>query len=88
MSGRNSGGDINDMAVSGTSVPEDAAAPRHIKSVPAPGQAADASDPNQLGSTDLAGAATNAQDIPRVSHVSRRCFCWLTAVDQPRYSRI
>lgn len=70
MSGRNSGGDINDMAAKGTTVPEDAAVPRHIKSVPSPGQAADASDPNQLGSIDLAGAATNAQDIPRVSYAS------------------
>lgn len=67
MSGRNSGGDLYDMAQDGTSVPEDSAVPRHIKSVPRPGQAADSSDPNQLGSTDLAGAATNAQDIPRVS---------------------
>lgn len=71
MSGRNSGGDILDMAKDGTSVPEDSAVPRHIKSVPRPGQAADSSDPNQLGSTSLAGAATNAEDIPRVSSLLR-----------------
>lgn len=63
MSGRNSGGDINDMAAKGTSVPEDAAVPRHIKSVPGPGQE-DHGD--ELGGTSLADAATNATDIPRV----------------------
>ena len=55
------------MAKDGTTVPEDSAVPRHIKSVPRPGQAADSSDPNQLGGTTLAEAATNAGDIPRVS---------------------
>lgn len=54
------------MAAKGTTVPESAAEPRHIKSVPRPGEGADSSDPNQLGSTTLAGAATNAGDIPRV----------------------
>lgn len=66
MSGRDSGGDIFDMAEKGTTVPEDAAVPRHIKSVPRPGEAADANDPNQLGAATLADAATNADDIPRV----------------------
>lgn len=64
--GRSSGGDILDMAKSGTTVPEDSAVPRHIKSVPRPGQAADADDPNQMGATNLADAADNATDIPRV----------------------
>lgn len=67
MSGRDSGGDILDMAAKGTSVPEDAAAPRHIKSVPRPGQAADDADSTDLGAANLAEAATNATDIPRVS---------------------
>ena len=74
MSGRNSGGDIFDMAKDGTSVPEDSAVPRHIKSVPRPGEAADDADPNQLGATDLAGAATNSGDIPRVSHLCCTTF--------------
>ena len=69
MSGRDSGGDIYDMAQKGTSVPEDSAVPRHIKSVPRPGEAADSSDPNQLGGSTLADAATNAVDIPRVSRI-------------------
>ncbi|KAK4931145.1 hypothetical protein LTR66_016060 [Elasticomyces elasticus] len=60
--GRSSGGDIFDMAKNGTSVPEDAAEPRHIKSVPRPGQ-----DEEDLGATDLAGAASNAEDIPRTN---------------------
>lgn len=64
--GRSSGGDLFDMAKDGTTVPADAAVPRHIKSVPRPGQAADASDPNQLGASNLADAADNAIDIPRV----------------------
>lgn len=67
MSGRDSGGDIYDMAQDGTSVPEDSAVPRHIKSVPRPGQAADDDDPNQLGAANLEDAADNATDIPRVS---------------------
>lgn len=67
MSGRDSGGDIFDMAAKGTSVPEDSAVPRHIKSVPRPGEAADAHDPNQLGGATLADAATNAGDIPRTT---------------------
>lgn len=66
MAGRDSGGDIFDMAQKGTSVPESAAEPRIIPSKPRPGEAADMDDPNQLGSTSLAGAATNAGDIPRV----------------------
>lgn len=67
MSGRDSGGDLFDMAKDGTTVPEDSAKPRHIPSVPRPDQIADGSDPNQLGGASLADAATNAEDIPRVS---------------------
>lgn len=66
MSGRDSGGDIFDMAQKGTSVPEDSAVPRTIPSKPRPGEALE-DDPNQLGGADLAGAATNPTDIPRVS---------------------
>lgn len=66
MSGRNSGGDIYDMAESGTTVPEDSAVPRHIKSVPRPDEIVDTNDP---GATTLADAATNAGDIPRVCKV-------------------
>lgn len=67
MSGRDSGGDLFDMAKDGTTVPEDSAKPRLIPSKPRPDQIASADDPNALGATDLAGAATNAEDIPRVS---------------------
>jgi hypothetical protein len=65
-SGPNSGGDLSDMAVEGTTVPSDAAKPRIIPSKPRPDQIASAADPNQVGGTNLAEAATNAQDIPRV----------------------
>ena len=61
------GGSLSDMAVEGTTVPEDAAKPRVIPSVPRPGQVTDtASDPNDLGATDTAAAADNPQDISRV----------------------
>jgi len=59
------GGDINDMATSGTTVPEDSAAPRIIKSVPNPGLERQIQDGDYNDSGDLAGAATNATDIPR-----------------------
>lgn len=65
-SGRNSGGDLFDMAQKGTTVPEDAAEPRLISSKPRPDQIASAKDPNYLGGRNLAEAATNADDIPRV----------------------
>lgn len=62
------GGSITDMADKGTTVPSDAAEQRYIPSKPRPGQATDTSeDPNDLGAYDLAGAATNAGDISRVS---------------------
>lgn len=61
------GGSITDMAVDGTTVPEDAAKQRTIPSVPRPGQITDPSDdPNNYGASSLAGAADNAQDISRV----------------------
>lgn len=65
-SGRDSGGDLFDLAKDGTKVPEDSAKPRTIPSKPRPDQLSSAADPNDLGSADLASAATNAGDIPRV----------------------
>lgn len=62
----NGGGDLFDMAKDGTTVPEDAAKPRLIPSKPRPDQIASEPDVNSLGASDLAGAADNAQDIPRV----------------------
>lgn len=65
------GGDLSDMAAEGTTVPQDAAKPRLIPSVARPGQITDpTNDPNNLGASDLAGAADNAQDISRVSGMS------------------
>ena len=62
------GGDLSEMAATGTSVPEDSAKPRVIPSVAKPGQVTDTtSDANDLGATDLASAADNASDMPRVS---------------------
>jgi len=61
------GGSLTDMAVEGTTIPEDSAKPRIIPSKPRPGQITDPTDdPNNLGAADLAGAADNAQDISRV----------------------
>ena len=62
------GGDLSDMAATGTSVPDDAAKPRIIPSVARPDQVTGtASDSNDLGATDLASAADNVSDMPRVS---------------------
>jgi hypothetical protein len=70
-SGRNSGGDLFDMAKDGTTVPDDAAKPRIIPSIHRPSQygttKASEADPNFLGGATLAEAADNASDIPRVS---------------------
>ncbi|KAF6217786.1 hypothetical protein HO133_006613 [Letharia lupina] len=62
------GGSITDMAVDGTKVPDDAGAQYTIPSVPRPDQITDPSDdPSNLGATDLAGAADNAQDVSRTT---------------------
>jgi hypothetical protein len=61
--GRNSGGDLLDMAKDGTTVPSSAAEPRIIPSKPRPDQIASDSD---FGGTNLAEAADNQGDIPRV----------------------
>ena len=61
------GGSLSDMAAQGTKVPDDAGTQNTIPSVPRPDQITDSSDDsNDLGTTDLAGAADNAQDISRV----------------------
>ena len=75
------GGSITDMAVEGTKIPNDAGTQNTIPSVPRPDQITDPSDdPNNLGATDLAGAADNAQDISRV------CDKFLTAFPMYPYS--
>ena len=69
------GGDLSDMAAEGTTVPPDAGTQRTIPSVPRPGQMTDpTNDPNNLGASDLAGAADNAQDISRVSSTYSSVF--------------
>ena len=61
------GGSITEMAAEGTKVPDDAGTQDSIPSVPRPDQITDPSnDSNNLGATDLAGAADNAQDVSRV----------------------
>ncbi|KAH0846509.1 hypothetical protein AYO21_10138 [Fonsecaea monophora] len=65
QSGRDSGGDLFDMAQKGTKVPDDAAEPRYIPSKARPDQIASKIDPNALGGRTLAEAATNSGDIPR-----------------------
>jgi hypothetical protein len=70
-SGRNSGGDLFDLAKDGTKVPEGSAQPRYIPSKARPDQVATANDPNDLGSSNLADAATNAGDIPRVCFIGQ-----------------
>lgn len=61
------GGSLSDMAVSGTTVPSDSATPRTIPSKPRPDQTTtSSSDPNDLGSTELAGVADNVNDMPKV----------------------
>jgi len=66
MSDAKQGGNISDMAVDGTSIPNDVGSQRTIPSVPRPGQTTQsANDPNDLGATDLSGAADNQSDIPR-----------------------
>ena len=61
------GGDLFDMAKDGTSMPNDAGKMNLLPSVPRPDQITDpATDPNNLGSVDVEGAADNATDISRV----------------------
>lgn len=62
------GGDLFDMASQPDQVqiPGDAGKMNTIPSKPRPGEAADETDPNSLGASNLDSAATNASDIPRV----------------------
>jgi len=69
QSGPNSGDDLFDMAKDGTQVPDNAVEPRYIPSKPRPDEIASASDPRQLGGRNIAEAATNQGDVPRVSTV-------------------
>ncbi|THX42949.1 hypothetical protein D6D08_10565 [Aureobasidium pullulans] len=57
------GGNLSDMAVTGTSIPNDAGAYETLPSVPNPEQA----DTNNRTATNLAGAADNATDMPKSS---------------------
>lgn len=61
------GGSLSDMAVTGTTIPNDAGKQNLIPSVPRPDQITSTSEnPNDLGSSDLAGVADNPIDISRV----------------------
>jgi hypothetical protein len=57
------GGDLSDMAVHGTKIPNDAGKMNLIPSAPRPDQVNE--DSMDLGSATLAGAADNNTDIPR-----------------------
>ncbi len=78
------GGSLSDMAVEGTTIPQDSGTQRTIPSVARPDQVTDPSnDANNMGASDLAGAADNAQDISRVcitdkstkSHLNNFVIC-------------
>ena len=76
------GGDLSDMAATGTAMPNDAGNMRTLKSVPRPDQM---DQVNDLGNDNLASAADNASDIPRVSFpLDDRAM--LSAVVGPRSS--
>lgn len=55
------GGDLSDMATTGTKVPGDAGVQNIIKSVPRPDQATS----DDAGAADLVTAADNQTDMPR-----------------------
>jgi hypothetical protein len=57
------GGSLSDMAVTGTTIPNDAGKQNIIPSVARPDQTRD--DPNDMGSRDLAGVADMPTDFPR-----------------------
>lgn len=64
------GGDLSDMAATGTTVSGDAAKPDYIPSKAKPGQGISSDTASgDIGAPDLASAADNASDIPRVSAV-------------------
>ena len=69
------GGDLFDMAKDGTTMPNDAGKHNLIPSVPRPDQITDSnSESNNLGGIDVAGAADNATDIPRVRLVATLAY--------------
>lgn len=73
------GGSLSDLAVKGTTVPNDAGKQNLIPSVPRPDQIPSTNeDPNDLGSRDLAAAADTLTDIPRVRIFFSRLqrICW------------
>lgn len=59
------GGNISDMAVSGTKVPDDAGKPDTIPSKPNPHQQAESQEyqKGRIGAGDISGAADNARDM-------------------------
>ncbi|KAF2221156.1 hypothetical protein BDZ85DRAFT_266384 [Elsinoe ampelina] len=57
------GGDLSDMAATGTKIPNDAGQQRIIPSVPRPDQIATSNE----GGSSLAQAATNQADMPRAN---------------------
>ena len=61
------GGDLSDMAASGTSVPTDSAKPKLVPSVPEPHQKAEnpAFHNQFINAADPQGAVDNAADMPR-----------------------
>ncbi|KAI7164424.1 hypothetical protein KC316_g12828 [Hortaea werneckii] len=61
------GGNISDMAVDGTKVPDNAGEPNVIPSVPNPHQQAESQEysKGRIGAGDIQGAADNAPDMPR-----------------------
>lgn len=68
MSDAHQGGRLEDMAATGTSIPNDAGAHNLIPSVPRPDQSSensDAFDKGHIAAADLASAADNATDMPR-----------------------
>ena len=71
------GGSLSDMAVDGTKIPDDAGTQRTIPSVAREGQITDpTNDPNNYGSSTLAGAADNAQDVSRVRWFQPCHWAW------------
>ena len=61
------GGRLEDLAVEGTKIPNDAGVQNIIPSVPRPDQMAENADfsKDNLGAADLQGAADNVTDMPR-----------------------
>lgn len=61
------GGSLSDIAVSGSTIPNDAGKQDLVSSVPRPNQITDpVNDPNCPGESDLAGATDNPTDISGV----------------------